>query len=383
MKVGIDISQIAFTGSGVARYTTGLVRSMMKNTGGHEYTFLFTSLRKKPPQSFTDAIRPPHRLISYPLPPTLTSYMWNTLHVLPVENIIGDVDVFISSDWTQPPTKSAKKLTVIHDMIPYLYPETSTTNTKFSLSGLRISPNIVETHKKRLDWVKKEGDHVITDSMNTKNDIVRLLGIPDDKITVVYPAVEVPHITPSDKKTALEQYALHRPFILTVGKIEPRKNIARLIRAFVDGQLYEDVDLVIVGAHGWGELEHIDIPGNAEGAIRFLGFVSEDRLHALYATAEIFAMPSLYEGFGYPIIEAMAHGCPVATSNTSSLGELAKGYGALFNPESIDDISRTLKTLHNDPSKRKTMSQKAKAYAHTFTSTRFANDLTKVIQTVV
>jgi len=385
MKIGIDISQTAFKGTGVARYTQGLIRSLLSHNHSKDdtYSFLYTSLRQKPSREIIDMIQPPHRLVTYPFPPTLTSYLWNTLHVFPIEWLLGSQDVYISSDWTQPPTNSAKKLTIIHDMIPYLFPETSTTDTKLSISSMNISPNIVATHKKRLSWVKRECDHVITDSYSTKKDIVQLLGIPEKKISVVYPAVNTKKVSAADQDIVRKEYSLRKPYILTVGKVEPRKNIARLIKAFIMAKLYEDMDLVIVGAQGWGQLEHIDIPAHAKKSLKFLGYVSEEHLGGLYSCAEIFAMPSLYEGFGYPVIEAMSYGTPVACSNTSSLGELVKGYGVLFNPIEVDSIAESLTKLHAQPSLRKANVKKAHSYAKTFTSKRFADELTKILESIV
>ncbi len=378
MKVGIDISQTAYPGTGVARYTQSLARSLIIHNTHNTYSLLFCSLRKKPPEDLIHLAKTPHHIFHYPIPPTLLSKMWNSWHKVPAEWLVDDIDVFISSDWTQPPTKSAKKITIVHDMIPYLFPETSTTSTAFSAKKLQISPNIVKTHKQRLYWVRKECDMIITDSESTKNDIINILSVDESKIHVVYPSVIVPEVHSSEVKRVRTEYSPDKPYILTVGKVEPRKNIERLIKAFVKSKLYTSHRLLIVGAQGWGDTNYT-IPASAEDSISFAGFVPEEDLYALYKGAELFIMPSLYEGFGYPALEAMALGCPVATSNTSSLGELVDGYGITFDPEKITEIVSALDTVKKKKSEK--LLKKAQKYALSFTEEKFASSVQNLIQT--
>lgn len=376
MNIGVDISQTAFKGTGVARYTTNLVTSLLTYSKKDTYTFMFNSLRQSVPHDIVKVIKPPHTLRTYPLPPTLTSFMWNTVHRYSVEHLIGNQDIFISSDWTQPPTRKAKKVTIVHDLIPYVFPETSTTKTTVSLSKANILPNIVDTHKRRLEWVKKECDHIITDSESTKIDLIKILGIEDSRISVIYPSVKVPEVTAKDIARVKKTYKLDKPYILTVGKIEPRKNIARLIKAFEHAKLYKDMKLAVVGAQGWGDQ---DFDTNSLGdSLSFLGYVPEKDLYPLYAGADIFAMPSLYEGFGYPVIEAMALGTPISASNTSSVGELVKGYGDTFDPESIESIATSLRNL----SSKKPHTDKAQKYARSFTEKKFAREFMDVLESL-
>lgn len=376
MNIGVDISQTAFKGTGVARYTTNLVKSLMTYYPKNIYTFLFTSLRQSVPHEIVTSIKPPHTLRTYSLPPTLTSFMWNTVHRYSVEHLIGTQDIFISSDWTQPPTRSAKKVTIVHDLIPYIFPETSTTHTSISLQKAQVMPNIVDTHKRRLEWVKKECDMIITDSESTQNDLIRILGIKKEKITVVYPSVNVPKVSQKEIIRVKKKYNLLKPYVLTVGKIEPRKNIARLIKGFEHAGLHSDMQLAIVGAQGWG---NHDFDTNTLGdALSFLGYVPEKDLYPLYAGATIFAMPSLYEGFGYPVIEAMALGTPVCASHTSSLGELVKEYGDTFDPESIESIAASLKKC----AQKKPNTDKAKKYAESFTDKQFAREFMSVLESL-
>ena len=123
MKIGLDISQTAFPGTGVARYTENLALGLIQHAGKkHEFVFLFNSLRKSPPPSVLNAIKPPHTIKHYRLPPTFLSFLWNDIHIFPVEKLIGKLDVYISSDWLQPPVRSARSITIVHDLIVYRFP---------------------------------------------------------------------------------------------------------------------------------------------------------------------------------------------------------------------------------------------------------------------
>lgn len=366
MKIGIDISQIVYEGTGVARYTKMLIEAILKYDKKNEYIFFFSSLRGRLPQNIQAKI--------YRLPPTLLEFLWNRAHILPIENFIGKIDVFISSDWTQPPSK-AKKITIVHDLVYLKYPET-------------LPKSIIDVQKRRLNWVKKEVDLIITDSESTKKDLIELLNIPAEKIKVIYPAMILP-ISP------IPPISLQRPFILTVAKLEPRKNIPRLINAFQKANL-KDVDLVIVGPKGWpastGTPGVADLSSEAlakgewtprgwtkQDNVKFLGFVPDSDLYSLYSKALFFIYPSLYEGFGYPVVEAMSLGCPVATSNTSSLLEIGKGAAYLFNPESEEDIKNAILKLYEDKDLRAKLSIAGKKRAADFSPAKFATDFLKIL----
>lgn len=380
MRIGIDISQTAFPGTGVARYTERLVTSLLTySPEDYVYTLFFSSFRQSPPKTLSKLAVGQHSIKHEKIPPTILSKIWNDAHIYPVEKFIGSQDLFISSDWTQPPTQSAKKLTIVHDLVPLLYPSTSTTRMRFSIKGFNITPNIVETHKKRLEHVKNEADHVVADSQSTKDDIIEHLGIPSEKITVVYPSVSIQKPPAVRIKKAKKKFGITRPFVLSVGKIEPRKNIGRLIEAFARSGLHTEMDLVVVGSHGWGRLKY-RVLKDVRDTVRFTGYISDSYLASLYASAEFFMYPSLYEGFGYPAIEAMKLGCPVAASNVSSLAELTAEAGAQFDPHSIKDITRVLQELHAHKAMRKDLSRKGKKYSASFTDKKFARNMLKVFK---
>jgi hypothetical protein len=171
MKIGIDISQLAFEKTGVANYLQNLVQNLIKEDKKNDYVLFYSSMRKKLPLSFSSNRV---KVKSFKFPPTFLDIIWNKLHIIPIENFIGDVDVFITSDWTEPPTKKAKKATILYDLIVYKYPH-------------ETDAKIVEVQKRKLNWVKKESDKIICISQSTAKDAQQILGIDKGKLSVLYP----------------------------------------------------------------------------------------------------------------------------------------------------------------------------------------------------
>lgn len=177
VKIGIDISQVAYEGTGVAQLTANLVEQLSKIDGENEYVLFFSSLRRGVPV-FAKALenKPNVKIKTFKFPPTLLDLLWNKLHILPIEWLIGDVDVFITSDWTEPPTAKAKKVTILYDLIIYKYP--NETDNK-----------IVEVQKRKLKWVKNESEMIFCISRATKKDAEEILGIDEKRLKVIYPGI--------------------------------------------------------------------------------------------------------------------------------------------------------------------------------------------------
>jgi len=178
MRIGIDISQLAYEKTGVANYLKNLVGTLIQHDKTNEYVLFFSSLRKNfNPSMLTTQPLPKNVTVKeFGLPPTALDILWNRLHILPVEWLIGKVDMFITSDWTEPPVAKAKKATVLYDLIVYKYPE-------------ETAEKIVAVQKRKLRWVKKESDMVFCISESTKKDAVKILGIPEEKLRVTYPGL--------------------------------------------------------------------------------------------------------------------------------------------------------------------------------------------------
>lgn len=176
MKIGIDISQIVHEGTGVARYVRELTRTLIAQDTDNTYVLFGASLRKRGVFAtfFSTLPKSKVRLVTAPIPPTVLDFLWNVLHIVPIEWFIGDVDVFWSSDWTQPPLAQAKGITTIHDVSFIKFP-------------LEHAQKIRSVHKRRLYWVKKECEKILCDSIATKKDVTELLKISENKLQVVYP----------------------------------------------------------------------------------------------------------------------------------------------------------------------------------------------------
>ena len=175
MVIGIDISQIAYGNTGVANYLSNFVREMVKSDE-HEFILFFSSLRRNLPSEFENEINKSNvRIKKFKFPSAILDLLWNKLHVIPIGSLIGNVDVFITSDWSEPPSR-AKKATIIYDLIVYKHPE-------------ETDQKIVSVQKRKLDWVKKESDIVFCISESTKKDAVEILGIDESKIRVIYPGI--------------------------------------------------------------------------------------------------------------------------------------------------------------------------------------------------
>lgn len=177
MKIGIDISQLAYPNTGVANYLGELVEHLLELDKENEYVLFFSSLRGDLDRKLINRLTSPRvEIKKFKLPPSLLDLLWNKLHVLPIESLIGNVDIFITSDWTEPPTKFAKKITILYDLVVYKHPEES-------------AEKIVVTQKRKLRWVKKESSQILCISEATKKDAQEILGIEGQRLHVVYPGV--------------------------------------------------------------------------------------------------------------------------------------------------------------------------------------------------
>jgi len=320
MKVAIDISQSIY-GTGVSVYTLNLVSSLINQFPNDEFILFGGSLRrKKELERITRRLK--SKSIIFPFPPKLMDFVWNSLHVLPVERLIGHVDLIHTSDWTEPPS-SIPKITTIHDLVPFKFPHTS-------------HQSIRNTHKKRLSWVVKESKAIIAVSQSTKKDLISILKIPEDKITVIHEAAgelfkpQPPAIISAIKR----KYRLTSDYIFSLSTLEPRKNQQSLIKAFtLVKKVYPDLKLIIGGKMGWGE------ELKKEKDVIFPGFIPNADLPALYSGCLVYALPSFYEGFSLSQLQAMSCGAPVVTSNVSSMPEIVGKAGVLVDPKSVESIA--------------------------------------------
>lgn len=213
----------------------------------------------------------------------------------------------------------------------------------------------------------KKASHIVTISDSSKDDIMKEYGVNEAKISVIpvgIKEIEKGHMT---KKELAEKFNISNPYILYVGTLQPRKNLVRLIEAF--SKLKENnIDLVIVGKKGWQYEEILKAPEKYEVSekVHFLENVTNEDLSGFYEHAECFVLPSLYEGFGLPVLEAMKYGCPVVTSNISSLPEAGGDAAEYFNPEDVDDMARAIKRVVSDKQLQEKMVKKGRQHIQNF-----------------
>lgn len=314
MKIAIDISQIVYE-TGVSTYTRELVAHLVNHFPENEYVLYGGALRRKKELSgFLEKYKKAKKVIT-PFSPAIADFIWNKLHILPIEKFVGKVDIFHSSDWAEPPAY-ASKVTTIHDLSPILYPEYS-------------HPKIVETHKRKLEWVCRESAIIIVPSTQTKSDVIKA-GVNEEKIRVIFEAPSKIYKRASKWEIAKVKlkYKISDSYALSIGA-SPRKNTKRIIKAFDKANVGLG-SLVVVGR------------GDATKDANFLGHVPTYDLPPLYSGASVLIYPSLYEGFGLPILEAYACGCPVVTSNISSMPQVAGNGAVLVDPYSVESIAKGL-----------------------------------------
>jgi len=227
---------------------------------------------------------------------------------------------------------------------------------------------------------------VITDSRASRSDLVHFFRVPPDKIRVIYLAAEERFfywLPEGERRSVLERYGLTEGYVLFVGVIQPRKNLERLLHAVaLLRPRVECCRLVIVGKIGWKTQRLFQLVGELrlKECVRFVGYVPDEDLPAIYQGAMVFAYPALWEGFGLPVLEAMASGVPVLTSNTSSLREIAESAAVLVDPLSVRDIFEGLHRLLTDEGLRDNLRQRGLERARKFSWRKTAEETLRVYE---
>jgi len=378
MRIGVDYTSAVRQGAGIGRLTRCIFQALAEIDHENEYR-LFAAMGRGQPSNFP-TFQPSNlsnfRLKTIPLSDRELNVVWHRLRLpLPVELITGPVDVFHSPDFTLPPVWRARAVLTVHDLSFLRVPECFTGALRRYLE--RVVPRSV-----------RRADHVIADSHSTKRDLVELLGTPAGKVTVIHSGVE-PRFRPIVDRAALgpvrQRYDLPERFIISVGTLQPRKNFATLVEAFARLKSEtgnwkpgaRSLKLVIAGGRGWLYEEifaRVEALG-LQGDVLFPGFVADEDLPALYNLAEAFVLPSLYEGFGLPPLEAMACGTPVVTSNVSSLPEVVGDAGLMVEPADVESLAVAIERVLEDGGLRREMVQRGLARAKEFTWERAARRL--------
>jgi glycosyltransferase involved in cell wall biosynthesis len=339
--IGIDYTAAHEQSAGIGRYVRELVRALAAQDPSTPYRLFVAGATRKqlPPVPGPNFSWRPTRIT-----PLWFARLWHRLQLpLPVEVFTGRVHLFHATDFTLPPTlPGTRTLLTVHDLSFVRAPETTTPVLKAYLDA--VVPRSV-----------RRATHVLADSQATKDDLIALYGTPADKVTVLVGGVQPEFRPVSDSATRAavrERYHIpSNPYVFSVGTVQPRKNYARLIAALAAlGSAYEDVHLVIAGGRGWleGPIYQAVRDHGLDQRVHFIGFARDEDLPALYSDAVCLAYPSLYEGIGLPVLEAMACGTPVLTSTVSSLPEVAGDAAILVNPYDVEAIADGLRRLLDD-----------------------------------
>ena len=382
LSIGIDASRATREQrTGTEGYSLHLLRALLALDNDSDYTLYFNT----PPQPglLPEQANVHRRLIPSPRLWTHMRLSWEMLRRAP--------DVLFVPAHVLPLIHPRRSVVTIHDLGYYREPDAHPPR-----------------QRAYLEWSTRfnaeSSAHIIADSAATKRDLMDLLHIPEQKISVVYLGVGREFKPVHDEaqiaatKTA---YGIAGPYILYVGTLQPRKNLVRLVQAFarivqaVDSG-YEDINrfdagnpqrtlsLVLAGGKGWWheEIESTVAEMGLAGRVIFPGYIKEEHLPALYSGAELFVLPSLYEGFGLPVLEAMACGTPVVASNVSSLPEIVGNAGVLAKPTDEGDLARAMVRVLMDPLRAAELRQRGLEQAKQFTWERCARETLAVLQWV-
>jgi len=351
MRIAIDYTAAIRQGAGIGVYVRNLVDALLAQDASNQYTLL-TSGKASPEHSFPHARNVQGRNIF--IPDRYLNILWYRLHApIPATLFTGTIDIYHGPDFVLPPLgRRVRKVVTIHDLAFLEHPEYAV-------------PSLAAYLRKVVPEAIAAADIVTTVSSEVSRTLIKHFQTPPEKLIVV--PLGVSHYfrrvtDPLLLDATRYKFGLKHPLILAVGTQEPRKNHSGLIKAFHKAQKEKNgpAMLAIAGGTGWlyEETQQLVKELNLENKVRFLGRVTDHELVTLYSSAEIFAFPSFFEGFGIPPIEAMACGAPVITSNTSSLPEVAGDAALLIDPYSVDELADAIIRLTKDEGLREELRQK-------------------------
>ncbi len=377
LRIGIDYTSAVRQGAGIGRLTRELVRAVIESDTENQYTLL-AAAGGIPAASSTLRAVGSHanvRVRTLPVSDHLLNVLWHRLHLpLWVEWWAGRLDVFHSPDFALPPVRHARKLVTVHDLSFMRVPECSDPRLRSYL--MEVVPASV-----------RRADVVLADSQATRADVIELLGVPPNRVEVIYAGVEERFRRVQDAGVLAAvrvRYQLPERFVLGLGTLQPRKNFPRLIEAYarLAVTVGPQVKLVIAGGPGWMTediFRRVQELGLRQSVV-LPGYIGDEDLPALYSLAEVFVFPSLYEGFGLPPLEAMACGTAVVASNVSSLPEVVGDAALLVDPFDVAALAEAMARLVSDAPARAEFVRRGLAQARHFTWTRSATALLQVYQ---
>lgn len=361
MKIGIDISLLCLPKTGIGHYKANLLDALFaqqqKSPDAQNFELLLYGFNYRLINNFSKLGYPVENLLIKKIPNRLLGLLWSYVSAPKVENFIDDCDLLHLSETSFQPTNKPSVAT-IHDLTIEKFPEMHTAQNRFFAN-------------KRHQRLAQSKSYFVAVSEHTKNDFIEYYQVESERIRVIHHGV-APYFNPQNTNDQLltKKYNLYRPYFLYLGTLEPRKNLIRLIKAFKEfkNDQQNQLELVIAGKKGWQWKEIFTTVEKLQlqNELKFLGYVAEQDKPALINGAEAFLYPSLYEGFGLPVLEAMACGKAVVTSKNSSLSEIAGDAAILVNPAKITELAAAMTTLIKQPDLKAALAAKAIIQAKKF-----------------
>ena len=372
-RIGIDVTSALTQGGGIGRYTRELVNALVSLPSSNQYHLFSAKVVDSPP--VPDPL-PENPQVTYKAAPLSEQWLYRLWYrarlPLPVQWVTGRLDLFHSPDFVLPPTAGGiPTLLTVHDLSFVHYPE--------------VYPLPLVTYLNQVvPWSVQRATHILADSQATKEDLLTEWGVKEEKVTVLYSGVHErfqPVADAAKIKNVRQKYGIgERPFVLAVGTVQPRKNYQMLIQAFKNVAGVYEHQLVFAGGKGWLEEEMVAEVQRQElqNRVTFIGFVADEDLPALYSTADLLAFPSLYEGFGLPVLEAMACGLPVLLSTASSLPEVGGEAARSLDPLDMNGWSGEMIRLLGDKGQLAAMRAGGFKQAQRFSWIAAANQLLNI-----
>lgn len=367
MRIGIMLRHYDQHGGGVRVYTQRLLHALLQLRSGHEFVFMY----RNPALIGTYAASPEVEEVALPARSVLA---WDQLAVPSAIRRLG-IDVLFNPKYSIPLVTSCPSVWVCHGLDWYVMPW-----------GSRLTDRI--SHRFLVPRYAAKAEAIVAVSEVTREHVMHYLKVPPDRVATVYSGVDDVFRRPlSDARlTEIRQkYSLPGRFLLYAGAIYPPKNFTRLVRAYAEVGPSHGIPLVVAGGENRflseRELKEPDALGIAEW-VRWPGWVEQEDLVGFYAMAEALLLPSIFESCGLPVLEAMAAGCPVVTSDRYGTKELAEGAAVLVDPESVDSIATGIRRVLHDESLRTELLAAGRERSQAFTWQRCAEGTLGVLERV-
>ena len=367
MRIGIDARITYYTRGGISTYTLRLIEALAGLDTVTDYRVLQSRKDRTP-------LRPRvnYRPVSCWTPSHHRLERW----ALSVEVARLGLDLLHSPDFVPPVFGYRRSVITVHDLNFLHYPQFLTAESLRYYNG-------------QIEWAPRRADHIVADSHTTKADLISMVGVPSEKVTVIHLAADPVYrpLSLEEAQPVLARYDLEPGYILSVGTLEPRKNVPGLLQAFrllIDAKT-TDAPLVLIGGKGWlyDEIFERAETLHLTERVRFLHNIANTDLPALYSAASVLVTPSFYEGFGLPPLEAMACGTPAVVANQASLPEVVGEAGLLIDPDDAEDIAQTITRVLTDQPLRARMREDGLAQAARFSWERTARETLDVYRQVL